>query len=294
MADMIQMVVEVTIVLFMVANLLDMGLRLDLREALAGLRNLNFVAWSLLWGYVFCPALAWLLTRLIPLDQPYAIGMIMLGMVPCAPILPLMVKKARGDLAYTGAFVLITSIVTVVYMPFAVPLLAEGFAADSWTIGKPLLFFILVPLLAGLAIQSYAAPITFRILPFVNITAKFTTYFLLALAFVVYGKGFLNAIGTHAIGIQILFYSLASAASYLLSPGLTHRQKSVLSLGMSTRNLGAAFVPLLAVPGIDERALVMVALAVPIQFIISLFAARVFARHTQADKTVAAEISDRS
>jgi BASS family bile acid:Na+ symporter len=45
---------------------------------------------------------------------------------------------------------------------------------------------------------------------------------------------------------------------------------------MSTRNLGAAFAPLFAITGIDQRAIVMVALGVPMQTIFSLLAARWF------------------
>jgi hypothetical protein len=64
-----------------------------------------------------------------------------------------------------------------------------------------------------------------------------------------------------------VFFTVATAASYGLSFGLTQGQKSVLALGMSTRNLGAAFAPLFAITGIDERAIVMVALGVPMQTI---------------------------
>lgn len=45
---------------------------------------------------------------------------------------------------------------------------------------------------------------------------------------------------------------------------------------MCTRNLGAAFAPLFAVAGVDERAIVMVALGVPLQTIAAFVAARVF------------------
>jgi bile acid:Na+ symporter, BASS family len=47
---------------------------------------------------------------------------------------------------------------------------------------------------------------------------------------------------------------------------------------MSTRNLGAAFAPLFAIADVDQRAIVMVALGVPMQTIFSLLAARWFAR----------------
>ena len=262
----------------MVGNLLDMGLRLKLQEALGGLRNVRFVVLSGLWGFVLCPALAYLLTKLLPLEQPYAIGLVLLGMTPCAPFLPMMVDKARGDLAYAAAFMLLASVVTVIYMPLAVPVIVKGLTADAWTIARPLLFFLMVPLAIGMAIQRASAPVAAGLQPIVKKTTGIATLVMLVLCVVVYGKGFIGAVGTYAIGAQILFFSVATAASYGLSFGLPQPQKSVLALGMSTRNLGAAFAPLFAIADVDQRAIVMVALGVPMQTIFSLLAARWFAR----------------
>ncbi len=52
----------------MVGNLLDMGLLLKLREAIAALRDVRFVTLSLLWGFILLPGLAYLLTVVVPLD----------------------------------------------------------------------------------------------------------------------------------------------------------------------------------------------------------------------------------
>jgi BASS family bile acid:Na+ symporter len=107
---------------------------------------------------------------------------------------------------------------------------------------------------------------------------------MLVLCVVVYGKDFISAVGSYAFGTQILFFLGATAATYGLSFGLPQAQKSVLALGMSTRNLGAAFAPLFAVADIDQRAIVMVAIGVPMQTIASLLAARWFARRASTDE----------
>jgi len=278
----------------MVGNLLDMGLRLKLREAVDSLRNVRFVVLSLLWGFVLCPALGWLLTKIIPLEQPYAIGMVLLGMAPCAPFLPMMVDKARGNLAYAAAFMLLASVVTVVYMPLAVPVMVKGFTADAWTIAKPLVIFLMVPLAIGMAIQRASAPVAARLQPIVKKATGIDTLLMLVLCVVVYGKDFIGAAGSYAFGTQILFFSVATAATYGLSFGLPQDQKSVLALGMSTRNLGAAFAPLFAVPDIDQRAIVMVAIGVPMQTIASLLAARWFARHASICEPGSAQTAPRT
>jgi bile acid:Na+ symporter, BASS family len=54
-------------------------------------------------------------------------------------------------------------------------------------------------------------------------------------------------------------------------------QRSVLALGLCTRNVGAAIAPLYAVPGTDPRAMAMCAMAVPVTLVLSAIAARILA-----------------
>jgi bile acid:Na+ symporter, BASS family len=127
-----------------------------------------------------------------------------------------------------------------------------------------------------LSICDSSESVAAKLDPVVKKTTGIATIIMLVLCVIVYGKGFIGAVGSYAIGTGIVFFTVATAASYGLSFGLTQGQKSVLALGMSTRNLGAAFAPLFAITGIDQRAVVMVALGVPMQTIFSLLAARWF------------------
>src|SRR5512136_3020545 len=116
MDAILQRVMGITIVIFMVGNLLEVGLRLQVSEALAALRNVRFVVMSLLWCFVLGPALAVLLTKIIPLGEPYALGLVFLGMAPCSPAIPIMVRKAGGSLAYMSAFMIVAFAGTVALM----------------------------------------------------------------------------------------------------------------------------------------------------------------------------------
>ena len=209
----------------MVGNLLDMGLLLKLREAIAALRDVRFVTLSLLWGFILLPGLAYLVTVVVPLDAPIAIGLVLLAMAPCAPFLPPMVDKAGGDRGYTAAFMLLASVATVVYMPLAVPVLIKGFSAGAWTIAKPLLFFLLVPLAIGTAIQLRSASVASKLQPIVKKVTGIDTLLMLGLCVVIYGKAFLGLAGSYAIGVQILFFSVAAVGPYLVGFGLPRGSK---------------------------------------------------------------------
>ena len=278
MAETLQILFKISMVLFMAGNLLDMGLRLELQEALAGLRNVRFVVLILLWGFVLCPALAYLLTRVIPMDPGYGIGLILLAMAPGAPYLPMVVDKSRGDLGYAAATMLMTAVGTVVFMPIAVPLLTTGLTASAWTIAKPLLFFILIPFAIGIAVHFAWEPVSAKLHPFVKTTTTIATLVLVVVVFAIYGKQFISAVGSYEIAAQIVFLAVVTTASYRLRLGLAPNQKSVLVLGLVSRNIGAAAAPLLAVSGVDQRSLIMVTLALPITVLWSFLVAIWFGR----------------
>jgi BASS family bile acid:Na+ symporter len=277
MTDLLTTLLKITVVIFMAGNLLDLGLRLNLQAALRGLRDVRFVTSSLLWAFVLCPALAYGLTLVIPLTPAYAMGLILLGLAPCAPLLPAMADKAHGDLNYTASFMLLASAGTVVYMPLMVPLLVTGLTVSAWTVAKPLLVLVLLPLALGVGIQSWSAPAASRFQPIVKKVTGLDTILMLILVIVIYGKGFLGAVGTYAIGTQALFYSVVTVASYAVGFGMPRQQKSVIALGICTRNCGSALAPLFVAPDVDQSAIVMVTLGIPMMVGFAAVAARVFA-----------------
>jgi len=273
MNEILEKIMGITIIIFMVGNLLEVGLRLQVSEAFAALRNPKFVIFSLLWCFVLGPALAILLTKIIPLSQPYALGLVLLGMAPCSPAIPVMMRKSGGSLAYMSAFMLIAYAGTVLLMPFMVPWLAKGFTADPWTIAKPLLFFITIPLIIGVLIRWGALNIAEKSAPIVKTVTGINTIILCLVLLWIYRAEIFSAVGTYAIGTQIILYALLGVAAYLLSFGLNYDQKAPMTLGTCTRNVGPALATLVSVAGAPQGAITMCILAIFLGAILSGFAA---------------------
>jgi BASS family bile acid:Na+ symporter len=203
-------------------------------------------------------------------------GLLLLGLAPCAPLLPGMVDKARGDVNYAASFMLLASAGTVLYMPLAVPLLVKGLTVSAWTVAKPMLFLVLIPLVVGIAIQLRRPSAASFLPPYVKKITGVDTLLMLLVVVVLYGRGFASAIGTWAILAQVLFFAITIVASYALAFGVPPGRKSVLTLGLSTRNNGAALAPLLVATGVAPEATVMVSLGIPMMVLSSVIAARVF------------------
>jgi BASS family bile acid:Na+ symporter len=278
MDTILQNLLGITLVAFMVGSLLEVGLKLRVREAVAAFRNAEFVTLSLVWAFGLCPMLALLLSHIVPLAEPYAIGLVLLGMTPCAPFVPMFADKAGSDFGYVAAFMILAAVGTVIFMPLATPVLLPGFEADVWTIARPLILYIAVPLVIGLALRIVWTAFADRVLPLVRKITAIVTFLMLALVLWIYGAEFLQAIGTFAIGTQLLFYAVVAGCSYVMAYGLPHAQRSAIALGICTRNIGAAFAPVIAVPGLDRRVIVMVTLAAPLTLLCVALVARILAR----------------
>ena len=282
MNDILNLLFKFSLALFMGASLLEMGLKLNLAEAFRGLRSSRFVAFSLVWSFVLCPALAYGITRVIPLEPPYAIGLILLGMAPCAPFVPRLVEKAGGDLGYTAAFMVLASVGTVFFMPLAVPLLTEGLTASAWSIAKPLLIVVLLPMAIGVLIRRQSDPLASKLLPIAKKAAGLAGLVWCLLCLVIYGKGLLGLAGSFAMASEVLFFSLLFLGTFWLGFGLPYEQKIVLSIGVTTRNLGACLAPLLLVPDMDQRATLMIVLALFVMVIVTLLGTKWLGRTAMA------------
>src|SRR5689334_19089153 len=121
MDTILQNLLGISLIVFMVGSLLEVGLKLKFGAAIAALHNAEFVTLSLIWCFGLCPLLALLLSHVVPLAEPYAIGLVLLGMTPCAPFFPMFAEKAGSDFSYVAAFMILAVLGTVIFMPLATP-----------------------------------------------------------------------------------------------------------------------------------------------------------------------------
>lgn len=277
MADAIQGSFNILVVIFTVANLAAMGMELNAHEAIQTLRSARFVLLTVVWGWVVGPILAYLITKVIPLAGPHADGLLLVSMAPAAPFFPPMVRKARGDMAFAGAFMLLATVGTVALLPMLAPPMIKGLTVITWGIAKPLLTMVALPLVIGLALRVYAARVAAKLFPVVKGIGGVSTLLVLVLTIVLYGRAMLAAVGSYAIGAQILFLLGMLLLPYKVAFGLKQEQRSVMALGMCTRNIAAVFGVYLAIPDPAPGLLVMIALVVPLTGIISFLAAGFFA-----------------
>ncbi len=281
LSEILQSVFRASLIVFLVGNLSCMGLQLDLADAVRPLRQFQFVLVTMVASFVCGPILAMAVTWLVPLPQPYAVGLLLLGLAPAAPFLPLVVKNGKGDLSAAAALMLLASVGTVLIMPLAVPRIAPGMPVSTWTVAKPLLFLVLAPLFAGLAVRQWSAPWAELLYKWDRVITGIGTAVFLAVVVVTNFKSTVGAIGSYAFAAQIVFVSALTLTGYLLALGLQFGQRVVVSLGMCTRNIGAAVA--IARGSGDEQIIVMLVIGTVVTVGMSFMAAAWFGRHRSAE-----------
>lgn len=275
----IEIIFNIAVVIFTVANLAAMGLETDVRAALKTFRDFRFPVLTLGWGWIVGPVIAYLITLILPLSDAHAAGLMLISLAPTAPFFPLMVSKARGDMAFAASFMLLATVGTVVLLPLMAPLLIKGVTVSVAALAKPLLLMVLLPLVIGAAVKVYAAPLAAKLFPVVKKIGVIFLLIVLVLTLVLYGKDMLGAIGSFAPGAQVLFFIIITVLSYKVGFGLKQNQRSGMALGMCTRNIAAVFAAFFGIPDPPPGLFVMIVLVVPLAAIVALLAARIFARH---------------
>jgi BASS family bile acid:Na+ symporter len=161
--------------------------------------------------------------------------------------------------------------------------MVKGLSVSAWTIAKPLLMVVLLPLAVGMVILRASPALASRIQPFAKRITLISTIVMAVLCVIVYGKGMMGVPGSFAVASQLIFFLIVTTLTYWCGVGLQHEQKIVLSTGMATRNLGAALAPLFTIPDMDQRAIIMVVLGLPIMVVFALLAVKCFGRSASTD-----------
>ena len=275
------------VLLFTVSNLAVMGLQSKMPEVIAVFKDKKSLALIFVWGWVLGPALGLLIAWALPLAEPFVIVVLLASLAPCTPFLPPMVEKARGDISFAGAFVPLVAAGTVVFMPWMAPLLIKGVTISAGALAKSLFLTILLPLVIGAATRHYAGTVATKIFPAVRAFALLITLLMTVTLLVLYWRSMLATAGSFALLAMTLLMVGMGLITYRFGFGLKQNQRSVMALGMLTRNGGPVLIAALTIPNADPRILTMIVMWFLWAIVLSAIGARIFGK--LAGETVAGD-----
>ena len=282
MIEMLHLLVKYSIIGFVVGHLLALGMRLTVREITAPLRRGRLLVLALLTNFVLGPLFAYLsarlISRLIPLEQGYVTGLLIIGAAAGSPILPKWVKLAKGELGSGVAIMVLLMGTSIIYLPLVLPLLISEVDVGARRVAQPLILMILVPFVVGLWLKGFYPRLAARLEPPLDRFSSVCLVVLIVAVVVLYRESLVTAVGEGAIAACLLFLALTMAAGYLLGgpDGATRR---VLALASGQRNMEAVFLVASASVA-DPNVIVMSVIGALVVFIVLIGTAIVFGRLT--------------
>ena len=258
-------IVQLSGLIFVVASMLSMGLSLTVPQIIEPLKNVKLVVLALVANFIIIPILALILVRVIPtlfgqFPEDATIAFILLATAAGAPFLPKLAQLAKGNIAFSVGLMVLLMVVTIFFLPIALPLLLPGVEVDSWEIAKSLIITMLIPLGIGLFIKSRYADIAPGLQKSFGQASNTALMLMMGVLLVVNFNTVLSTIGTGVIIAGVIFYLVAVLIGYLLALGGDKNTRNVMGLGAGQRNISAALV--VAAGNFADRPDVMIALIV--------------------------------
>jgi BASS family bile acid:Na+ symporter len=229
--EILSKIIPFAMLTFVLSSMLSMGLSLTVRQILAPLRNYRLIVLALLANFVLMPFAALGIAKLLQLDEPLGIALLLLGIASGAPFLPLLARISKGNLAFSVGLMVLLMVVTVAYMPLVLPLFLEGVSVDPMKIGRSLVFLMMLPLAIGLVVKARRSGLAAKVQP------SFGRVLLLIANF----KNVLSLYGTRGVLASILFIAAGSGIGWLFG-GSQSDTRGVMALGTAQRNIAAALV----------------------------------------------------
>src|SRR3954462_2586510 len=230
-----------SVVVFVVSSTLSVGLRLTVPQVLAPLRNGRLVVLSLLANFVLVPIGAIGLARVLGLDEPLGIGLLLVGLAGGAPFLLKLADLAKANMPFAVGMMVVLMVITVGYMPIILPFLLTGVSVNPANIARSLILLMLIPLALGLALRAWHPAGAGRVRAFVAPVSSISMIFVVALTTAGHFGSMLSILGSSGILAAAVFVVICFAIGYVLGgPGVDTR--AVLALGTAQRNTAAALV----------------------------------------------------
>ena len=239
--QLLSKITPVAMFVFVVSSMLGVGLALTIKQIVAPLRNVRLISLSLLANFVLMPLGAFAIARLLRLDEPLGVALLLLGTAAGAPFLPLLARISKGNLAFAVGLMVLLMVVTVAYMPIVLPLLLEGVSVDPMKVARSLVFLMLTPLAIGLMVKARLPGLAAKTQPLLNKLSTLSLAMLIALLLITNIQNVMNLFGTRGVLASILFIALGSGIGWTLG-GPAGDTKGVLALGTAQRNIAASLV----------------------------------------------------
>ena len=221
--------------------MMAMGVGFSVRQIIDALRTVRLVSLALLANFVAMPLAALALDKMLKLDEPLGVGLLLLGAAAGAPFLPKLTELAKGNLPFAVGIMVLLAVGTVGYLPLVLPLLLPGVTVNSGKIAGWLFLLTLLPLAVGLVLRAQYTEVAARVKPVLDWVCNLSLVPMVLLLAAGNIDKILHVFGTRGILAGFLLIALGFGIGWTIG-GPSVDTRRTLALGTGQRNIAAALV----------------------------------------------------
>jgi BASS family bile acid:Na+ symporter len=242
-----------------ISNMLSLGMSLTVRQVIEPLRNVRLTVKALIANFVIVPIAAMVLARVLRLEQGIVLGLFLLATAAGSPFVTKASQMCKGDMASTVALMVGLQVVTIFYMPVALPLMLPGVEVSPWSIASGLIVMMMIPLAIGFFVKHRFDKLARLCAAPLDRFSSVAIVIALMLLIGIHMKSIFGTWGERVMLTGLLFPWAALGSGYLLG-GPRQGDRSVLGLETGLRGNSAALVVGLGnFPGEEKLLLIVMA-----------------------------------
>ena len=219
-----------------------MGLTLRLQDFKVVFSHPKDVVIGCLAQFTVMPLLAWVLTRILSLDEALALGVILVGCCPGGTASNVITYLAKGDLALSVGMTGVSTLLA----PFLTPLLTWALAGKSVDVDVlsmflSILWVVILPIVVGLVIKTLCPKFTEKAVDYLPAFSSIAIAFIVAI--IIAANADKLWVGGLIIVLVVMLHNICGLAiGYLIGRllHLTSAKRKALSIEVGMQNSGLA------------------------------------------------------
>lgn len=241
MFDYLQPLSKLAVLAFVISTMLGVGLLMNARQLLELLRSRRKLAVTLVANLIIVPFVALALGRLLNLETPLQIALLLIATAAGSPALVKLTALAKGDQVGAVTMIVTLMVISVAYQPLVLLLLIQGVQVDSAQIMRTLGLTALLPLVIGLLARARMPALALRVQPGLTKLSSLSAMLVMITLPMIHFSELAEFAHNGGVLAALVYVSIIVAVGWWLGGGRSEFRR-ILALCCGQGNMAAAFV----------------------------------------------------
>jgi BASS family bile acid:Na+ symporter len=277
------------IIVFLLTTMISIGIEVTLKEIVLAGSNKRLFIRALFANFILVPLLGLGIARILPMPMNIETGFLLLAAAPGALFAINFTRRTQDSVPFAAALLFSLTVLSIVVTPFLAQLLLnidQPVTLHYDRAMQVLFLYVLVPLLAGLALNRWANPIALRLRKPLSACAG-VSFVLVTVLTMGLKSAATKQIGMNGLLAMLLLIAASMVIGWMLG-GPDRGTRRVLTVNTSMRNVALALaIASRSFPGadVDVGVLAFSALMLPPNVLFTIYQSRKMKKlgaHTQS------------